>query len=152
MSVQLRSLLRPALVGTAAGILVLGVGGRVAMRVIALGGGAEPVFSIGGSVEVLAAGAWRGAVGGLLYWLVASLIRWTVPWRGLVTGALLFLVATLTLRPSLREQVAALDAAPLALGLFGSVFLLYGLAVDLVITLSDRRRRARGGAGAILVP
>ena len=41
--------------GLIAGVLVLGISGRIAMRIVALAGGEEPSFNIGGTLVVLAA-------------------------------------------------------------------------------------------------
>jgi hypothetical protein len=64
-------LLRAGLTGALTGALVLGAGGRMGMRLAALIGGRAPVFSWGGSLEVVVAGALYGAAGGLL-WVVAA--------------------------------------------------------------------------------
>lgn len=71
----MKILVRAALAGAATGTIVLGIGGRLAMRLAGLLGGRAPVFSWGGSLEVLAAGARYGAAGGLLWVAVAR--RWT---------------------------------------------------------------------------
>lgn len=79
----------PVLVGLAAGIVVLGIGGRIAMRVIALVTGQVPDFSLGGTLEVLVAGAWRGTLGGLIYLVLRRFFPPTGPWKGLGLGILL---------------------------------------------------------------
>lgn len=57
---------RNLLVASALGAIVLGIGGRVLMRIIALANGSAGGFSIAGSLEVVAAGALFGALGGLV--------------------------------------------------------------------------------------
>ncbi len=134
----------PALLaGLECGVLVLGIGGRLAMRLIALASAQPPVFSIAATLEVLAAGAWRGAVGGTVYLALRRLAGRLSPWvGGLVTGLLLFAFAVITLRRSIRGQIAALDIGPLTAGLFGAVFVLYGLALPYVAARLSRVRGA----------
>lgn len=128
--------------GLVCGIIVLGIGGRLAMRLIALASAQPPVFSLGATLEVLAAGAWRGAVGSAIYLAVRRVAGRSSPWvAGLVTGLLLFAFAVITLRASIRVQIAALDIGPLAAGLFGAVFVLYGLALPYA---AARLSRVRG--------
>lgn len=117
-------------VGLAAGIVVLGVGGRLVMRVLAWAAGLRPEFSLGGSLEVLAAGAWRGALGGLLHVPVRRFVPERSYARGLVLGVMLFLFSIVTLPGSLRALASELGAVLLALGLFGVLFLVFGIAVE----------------------
>ena len=73
------------LVGAAIGALVLGVGGRLAMRAVSLWEGRPRLFSLGGSLTVVAWGAGLGAAAGLLRAaLEAGVARWTPasPGRG----------------------------------------------------------------------
>jgi hypothetical protein len=56
---------RAALAGLVSGAIVLGVGGRVLMRIIAIALHGSGGFSLGGSLEVVAAGALFGTLGGL---------------------------------------------------------------------------------------
>ncbi len=118
-----------AVAGLVAGIVVLGIGGRVAMRVIALAGGLPPQFDVAATLEVLAAGAWRGVVGAAIYVALARFLGPPRVWTGAATGLVLFAFAIATLRASIHEQIAALDVGTLAGGLFGAVFLAYGITV-----------------------
>lgn len=121
------------LIGTAAGIVVLGIGGRIAMRIIALATDQVPEFDLVGSLEVLAAGAWRGALGGLFYLALTRFLPAKGLWKGLALGPLLFLFSAVTLRPGLRGLPVALGVVPLTIALFGSVFIVYGIAVDFAV-------------------
>ena len=72
---ELRSdLLRGALLG----LLVLGIGGRLLMRVIAHMEGRVPAFTVPGSLTVVFAGTVAGAFAGLIYHLLRRLVR--KPW------------------------------------------------------------------------
>jgi hypothetical protein len=72
-------LLREVSLGAGLGLVLLGIGGRVAMRVVALSQDQPPVLSGGGTLTVVAAGAAAGAVGALLHALVRLGTR---SWRG----------------------------------------------------------------------
>lgn len=62
--------------GLAVGLPILGVGGRVTMRLLALANGALPAFDSGGTLAVLAAGAGSGVLG--------AVIRCALDTRGLL--------------------------------------------------------------------
>ena len=125
-----REIVADLAIGGIAGVVVLGIGGRIAMRVIARAAGLTPGFSLGGSSEVLFAGAWRGVVGGLFF---ATLRRFGPEnrfARVLLLGGLLFAFSLATLPASLRSLATELDVVPLALALFGGLFGLYGATVE----------------------
>ena len=61
-----RDFFSDVMLGAALGAIVLGVGGRVVMRLIALATAVPAGFSVGGTVTVVALGAVSGAAGGLL--------------------------------------------------------------------------------------
>src|SRR5881296_1061325 len=96
---KLRDWLAGALLGSAAGTLVLGVGGRVAMRGIALLGGQPGTVSLEGTVTVVLLGTLCGAVGALVCVGLQVLLRR----RRLLAGGLfwifLLLVSLRGLRP-----------------------------------------------------
>ena len=64
--------------GTLLGLIVLGIGGRLLMRVIAHKEGRVPVFSPGGSIIVVFAGTVAGALAGLIYYLLRRFVH--KPW------------------------------------------------------------------------
>lgn len=71
---------RGALTGLVLGAFILGIGGRVLMRGLALATGRPAGFSMGGSLEVVASGALYGVLGGLLVLLLpARLGGWQIP-------------------------------------------------------------------------
>ena len=67
-------LLRGALLG----LLILGIGGRLLMRVIAHMEGRVPAFTLPGSVTVVFAGTVAGLAAGLIYHLLRRFVR--KPW------------------------------------------------------------------------
>ena len=86
--------------GTLLGLLILGIGGRLLMRVIAHMEGRVPAFTLPGSLTVVFAGTVAGAFAGLIYHLLRRFVSvlWVrtvvfivicelVSWRG-VSGLL----------------------------------------------------------------
>lgn len=67
-------LLRGALLG----LLVLGIGGRLLMRVIAHMEGRVPAFTLPGTTTVVFAGTVAGLLAGLIYYLLRRFVR--RPW------------------------------------------------------------------------
>jgi hypothetical protein len=117
------------LLGAGVGLIVLGVGGRIAMRAIALANGTPPGFSIGGTTTVIFLGAVSGVGGGLLYALLHQLVR-----RRFVRGALFALALVLLTLLGLRP------IQPRALEWFMPLTLVYGATVDVAFATRYRRR------------
>jgi hypothetical protein len=107
------------LLGIAIGLPILGVGGRVAMRVIANATDVTPGFSFGGTMTVVFLGVVSGAAGGLIYAVLVRLLPNRVV-RGLAFGFVLILLTLRGLSP----------ATPLSLGLFIPLTLFFGVLMD----------------------
>lgn len=60
--------------GTLLGLLILGIGGRLLMRVIAHMEGRVPAFTLSGSLTVVFAGTVAGAFAGLIYYLLRRFV------------------------------------------------------------------------------
>src|SRR3989442_4251079 len=60
----------PLALGTASGALLLGLGGRLVMRLFAVATGRPHAFSLRGTLTVVFAGAVAGPIGGVLFWAV----------------------------------------------------------------------------------
>jgi hypothetical protein len=78
-----RLILSAALIGAILGLPILGVGGRIIMRIIAHWEGRVPVLTFGGTLTIVFAGTMAGLIGGaahgILRWFVKNaLIRNTV--------------------------------------------------------------------------
>jgi len=110
------------LLGIALGLPILGVGSRIAMRIIAHATNVAPGFSFGGTMTVVGLGALSGAAGGLIYAVVARVVRDRATVRGVIFGLILIL---LTLR-------GTDPFTPLTLSLFLPLTLLYGALLHFV--------------------
>ena len=108
------------LVGTVVGLLILGVGGRIAMRVIAHATNATPGFSLGGTMTVVLMGAASGAAGGVIYAVLARFVSDRALIRGAVFGVILTLLTLRGTSPS----------TPLTLSLFLPLAWMYGAVLD----------------------
>jgi hypothetical protein len=126
------------LLGAGVGLVVLGVGGRVAMRAIALANNSPPGFSLGGTGTVVFLGAASGVGGGLLY----SLLYWIIPRPRLLRSALFGLALVLLTLRGLRP------IQPLALEWFVPLALAYGAIIDVAYTVRYRRRSHAGAIDA----
>jgi hypothetical protein len=102
--------------------MILGVGGRVAMRGIAVVGGQPGGFSFGGSSTVVFLGAVAGAAGGLVF----AGLRLLLPRHQILQAALFWIFLVLVTLRGLRP----LDGARLAW--FLPPVGLYGIALELL--------------------
>jgi hypothetical protein len=128
----LGALLRDAALGAWLGLWLLGVGGRIAMRVVAVALGQAPVLGAG-TLTVVAAGVLAGAAGALLYAVsraVAARVgrAWVRPLRLALFAALLALVTA-----------RGLQGSPGPTWLFWVLVGAYGVALDVALV---RRARA----------
>ena len=74
MNTLTRSILRSALTGAAIGLVVLGIGGRFIMRIIAHWEGRAPVLTPSGTLTVVMMGALAGLAGGVVHGLIRRFI------------------------------------------------------------------------------
>ena len=125
--------------GFIAGLIIGGLGSRIAMRVMALTStdtvqGTETEFgatvgqiSLGGSIFLLLAGGAIGVLGALMF---LALRRWLPGkgWvRGLLFGSSLVAIFGRVIIDSDNEDFVILDPPELAIGMFGTIFVIYGL-------------------------
>jgi hypothetical protein len=71
----LRSILPSVVVGAVVGLIVLGVGGRILMRIIAHWEGRQPVLSPDGTLTVVTMGTIAGTAAGIIYGLLRRFIK-----------------------------------------------------------------------------
>jgi hypothetical protein len=107
--------------GTLLGLIILGIGGRLLMRVIAHMEGRNSVFTYRGSVTVVFAGTVAGALAGFIYYLLRRFVRnsWVR------TGAFIAICELISWR-----GVSGL--LPLPQAMFMSLALVYLVIVDLL--------------------
>jgi len=133
-----RAIGKEAVLGAGIGLFVLGIGGRIVMRAIAVRTGAIPSFTLGGTLSIVAFGAAAGALGALFHLLarVAArrVARGSTAVRLLVFFALLVLVTLRGLHGS----------PPASAALFWPLVLVYGVTLDRALgRFTDTARVAR---------
>ncbi|MBC7834946.1 MAG: hypothetical protein H7Y88_07575 [Phycisphaerales bacterium] len=106
--------------GIALGLPILGIGGRIAMRVISHATNIAPGFSLGGTMTVVFMGAVSGAAGGLIYAVLARFLPNRLVVRAALFGIILVLLTLRGLSP----------ASALSVSLFLPLTLLYGGLMD----------------------
>lgn len=89
----MRRFARSAFLGLLLGALILGIGGRLVMRLTALIANQPGGFSLGGSVEVIATGAFFGLLAGLILPIFGKRLR---RWHAPVLAACVFLLVALS--------------------------------------------------------
>ena len=102
---------RAALAGMVVGVTVLGLGGRLAMRFVALLIHQVPHLGLGASLGILLIGGILGTLAGAAYGVTLQR-RWPArrTIKGVVFGSALFSVLALLQPPAIRAEVAAARA------------------------------------------
>ena len=121
------SVARSALIGAAIGVPLLGIAGRILMRVIAHWEGRIPAFTVGGTLTVIFAGTMFGLAAGAVHGLLARYLH-NVMLRNLV---FLIIAVFFTWR-----AVNALLPRPRLM--FVALTLVFAIALELI----SRRERA----------
>jgi hypothetical protein len=125
------------LLGFASGLLVLGIGGRVVMRILTVTLEGPPSFTIVGTLEVIGVGGAWGALTGPLS-LLLDRMRAHHAWAvGPTFGALVLILAFLAVGLVLgfgERVVAPTTFMVLAAILFPALFVVHGVAVDALVT------------------
>ena len=105
---MVKQLGRAALAGMVVGVIVLGVGGRLAMRFVALLIHQAPHLGVGASLGILLIGGILGTIAGAAYGGILQR-RWParVTAKGFLFGSVLFSVLVLLQPPAIRAEVAA---------------------------------------------
>lgn len=111
--------------------LLLGIGARVAMRVLSWLGGTPSGVSAGGSIEIVVFGALLGTPVALTIFLLRKWRRWSHPFVGLWTSVVLFAMMAISPSPSAQRALAASPVSGwMILLVFGGLFALFGLWID----------------------
>jgi len=126
--------------GIMAGAVVLGVGGRMVMRALAVIAEREVEFSFGGTIEVVAFGAIIGSIAGAAFVAIKKYLPGAAPLKGMSFGLLAYLTLAIVQPPSVERSAAAFAGflSPMVL-MFGAVFLLYGIALAIAEDGLSRR-------------
>ena len=146
--------------GFLSGVVTLGVGCRVAMRIVALMASdadqgtltdaSETVgdITVGGTIFLLLLGGAAGTFGGVLYAATRRRLEWAGRWRGLVfgTGALVVLASTLVV--SDNPDFTRFGTPIVNVAMFGALFVLFGIVVA---PMYDNLQRAVPAATAGVV-
>lgn len=140
-----RSVLFGAIAGVVSGVLVLGVGLRVAMRVVAiLDPFRVPEFTFGGTMFILI--GIGGIFGGILG-ILTNLARRGFLLRSVFTAAVLPAAGAMSLLfadDEIRRELFELGSGGwLNIPMFGLVAVLYGLAVAATVTGLEERSAAK---------
>ena len=105
--------------GSLLGLLILGIGGRLLMRVIAHMEGRVPAFTLPGSLTVVFAGTMAGLLAGLIYYVLRRFVR--KPW--IRTAAFIAICELVSWR-------GVHGLLPLPQGMFMTLALVYLVIVD----------------------
>lgn len=141
-TVSLPTLVAAGAAGIVCGVLVLGIGGRAAMRVVAVLGDLEPAFTVGGTVFILMIGGFLGTLLGLLYGAIRGILPFGGLGSGLIFGlgaALLLVVLPLSLNEPSGEL--ALATPRMVMALFGGLLTAFGAATGTATELIARRQQ-----------
>jgi hypothetical protein len=136
--------------GFLAGIIVGGVGGRLAMRFSALAGGSaiSGLLTENGNVVgditvegisfIFISGAIAGVFGGLLYVAARGWLPVSRPWRGAAFGVLLLLAFGSGIIDGNNPDFSRFGPPVSNIGLFASLFILFGIVVAPIAERLDR--------------
>lgn len=131
-----------ALAGGVAGLLILGIGGRLVMSLIAWRAAIPVGYSVGGTLEVIITGVLFGLGGGLIYGTLAAVWRLDRRSIGAVFGLLYFAGLALYPPPAARSAASGVpQQRPLVLFAFGALFVAYGVSVAAMMRRADRNVR-----------
>ncbi|MEX2153140.1 MAG: hypothetical protein WD825_07355 [Gemmatimonadaceae bacterium] len=126
---------RTLFVGTLLGVLILGVGGRIAMAMITASAGGAPRFTLGGTMTVVALGGASGFAGAVIALTCQFATRRLVPALQWVQHVLLAVMLLLVTMRGLRGTPAG------AHWYFYALVAVYGVA--LVLVAKERSTSAR---------
>ena len=112
--------------GMIAGGILLGLGGRLAMRAIAIQNGSPRLLTPSGTLTVILAGIASGLAGAVLYLIARAVARRVAPRHPWVRRALFGILLTLITLRGLRP------VQPLSLALFGPLVLLYAAVIEII--------------------
>jgi hypothetical protein len=127
------------LAGLVAGILAVGFGARIAMRIVALVAGMRPNFSFEGTLIVLIFGATFGVIFGIVFVAVRRYLPLSGLRKGLMFGVILLLL--IIVPPFLLVSGGELALVPPLAGLavFGPIPIAYGILLAAAVQRFEQR-------------
>jgi hypothetical protein len=138
--------------GAIAGVLILGPGFRLAMRVVAILDIRRVEFSIGGTLFIIVG---VGAIIGGILGFMAALLRKGFAWSGLVMSGVMTiaLIGLLYLDTNLRSELVTLGAGPwLNIPMFTAVTFGYALFANRLIDRLQNKKSRRAALEPVEVP
>jgi hypothetical protein len=125
-----RRLLAAAIAGLICGVVVLGLGGRVMMRVVAIAGHRPVHFGAGATAGILLIGGVLGLIGGLGFGLLQRALPGSAAVKGLLYGTLFFVVVVPLQPAPIQAEITDLRAIwSIVIPLFWALFLAFGVGV-----------------------
>ncbi|MFL5761732.1 MAG: hypothetical protein ACJ789_18655 [Thermomicrobiales bacterium] len=138
------------LAGLVAGFVAGGLGSRVAMRIVALIAGHEHYGEVTDADEIVGkitgdgtaflvlAGTFLGVLSGFLYLAVRRWMPGSGIWKGLAFGGVLLLLFGSVIIDGGNPDFRRFVPSYLSVGLFASLFFLYGLIASAIVERLDR--------------
>jgi hypothetical protein len=122
------------LVAVLCGLAFLGIGGRVAMRGLALAVDRPTNFGIGATAGIIFIGGLLGLIGGVVFGIISSRLPGSPAIKGLLFGSL-FLAVLIPLQPAaVQEEIAAFRGhLMIATMAFWFLFSGYGLTMAMLV-------------------
>jgi hypothetical protein len=121
--------------GLGSGIVVLGLGGRLAMRVLALVAGRPTHFGLGASLGIVLIGGILGVLASIGYLLVGRRAPGTPALRGALYGTVLFAVLIPLQPAAIQEEIGALRGHLVVAGLcFWTACVGYGVLLAILVS------------------
>jgi hypothetical protein len=146
------------LAGLVTGALVIGLGGRLAMRISGILGGQTGAglltennnvvgeITAGGTLSMVVGGAIDGVLLGMLYVAVRPLLTPLGRWQPLAFGVLFFLTFGFTIIDSGNSDFQRFGPPVVNVALFASIFVVFGMALASLTAGLDPRDAAAPGA------
>lgn len=127
----IRTVTASVVAGILSAFLFVGVGGRAAMKFIALITGHQLSFSIEGTIAALVFSTSIGIVGGMLFPLVQRYLPGSPKAKGGSFGLMVFVVLIPALPPPIHQEALILgEYVSLAVAVFGLLLMGYGIVLE----------------------
>jgi hypothetical protein len=142
--VTLRQMLFGLIAGIVSGVLFLGIGGRLAMRVLAVLAKKRLEFSVEGTMGILFISVVLGMIGGMLFSVLGRYLPGTKAANGGGFGLLVYIVLIPLMPVEIQREALALgDWLPFSIVIFGLLFLCFGMFLAILRSGLNRLSRIR---------